>query len=224
MEYAMGTVTDVYHDDEMIPYYVIDVGGRTVDTEGRYLKVPPKFVHKCGDKVYVATTSSDELLRAKIVSFSGDPLCPLMYKLVYEDSEGLVAGPVSPWCLYPCVLDGEDQTEADAINHFIKLYPLLRERESATPTDDNVKTAEPTDTPPVAVQGQNNSTDNQDSELMEQSTDQQRSDEDNSQERHPSHQVPNSMSAEDSSEVPPRDEVQGQGDGGEHPGSDHNPD
>jgi len=35
--------------------------------------------------------------------------------------------------------------------------------------------------------------------------------------------VPNSMSAEDSSEVPPREEVQGQGDGGEHPGSDHNP-
>ena len=224
MKYSQGIVTEVYHCDEMIPYYVIDVGGRLIDTEGRYLKLPPKFVHRCGDRVYVASTSSDELLRAKIDSYSGDPLCPLMYKLVYEDSEGLVAGPVPPVCLYPCVLNGEHQTEADAINHLIKMFPLLREHESETPTDDNVNTAAPTDTPPVAVQGQNNSTDNQDSELMEQSTDQQRSDEDNSQERHPSHQVPNSMSAEDSSEVPPRDEVQGQGDGGEHPGSDHNPD
>ena len=224
MKYSQGIVTEVYHCDEMIPYYVIDVGGRLIDTEGRYLKLPPKFVHRCGDRVYVASTSSDELLRAKIDSYSGDPLCPLMYKLVYEDSEGLVAGPVPPVCLYPCVLKGEHQTEADAINHLIKMFPLLREHESETPTDDNVDTAAPTDTSPEAVQGQNNSTDNQDSELMEQSTDQQRSDEDNSQERHPSHQVPNSMSAEDSSEVPPRDEVQGQGDGGEHPGSDHNPD
>ena len=214
----------MHHDDNLTPFYVIDIDGTTRDTVGSCMKVPPKFVFNCGDEVFVALNSSKELQHAVVSSIQGDRLAPTLYRLVYDDSLGMEGGPVNPNRLYPGLLNGKRQDEAVAVNYLIKRFPHLREQARKSATDDNVNTAVQTEPTPVAVQGQVNLTDNQDSELMEQSTDQQGSDEDNSNKRHPSHQVPNNMSAEDSSDVPPSEEVQGQGDGAENAGSDHNPD
>lgn len=59
---------------------------------------------------------------------------------------------------------------------------------------------------------------------LEQSTMQQRSDEDNRIQRQPSHQVPTNTSAVDSSDTHPREGAEGQEDGAEHAGSAHHPD
>ena len=59
---------------------------------------------------------------------------------------------------------------------------------------------------------------------LEQSTMQRRSVEDSLIQRPPNHQVPNEMSAVDSSDSHPREGEEGQGDGADNAGSGHNPD
>ena len=219
--YTMGVVVEVHHDGDLLPYYEVDIGGNIKQIEHGGMKVLPPFTFQCGDDVFVALNSNRHLHKAKVHSYQGDPLCPTKYKLIYSDSPGIPSGPVDPSKLYPAIQDGMELPEKVAVDYLVQTFPHLRERERESDEDDSVKTAVQNEPNPGAVQEQTNATGN--SELMEQSTDQRRSEEDEQQQRHTSHQEPVDMSAEDSSKGHPR-EVSGQGDGAENAGGDLNPD